>query len=80
MRDGVKVRQDLQRDKGKGNEQERDRENNTRIEMEQMRLLKMWVSVRVNMERCQGSRLITDKAISEEVNVHHNQGSKYNQE
>jgi len=26
MKDGVKVRQDLQRDKGKGNEQERDRE------------------------------------------------------
>jgi hypothetical protein len=38
MKDGVKVRQDLQHDKGKGNEQERDRENNTRIEMEQMRL------------------------------------------
>ena len=28
-KDEVKVRQDLQSDKGKGNEQERDRENNT---------------------------------------------------
>ena len=37
-KDEVMVRQDLQRDKGKGNEQERNRENNTQIEMEQMRL------------------------------------------
>jgi hypothetical protein len=34
----------------------------------------------VNPERCQGLKVITDKDLSEEVNVHKNHGSKYNQE
>jgi hypothetical protein len=33
----------------------------------------------VNIERCQGLKVITDKDVREEVNVHKNQGSKYNQ-
>jgi hypothetical protein len=40
----------------------------------------MWVSVMVNNEICQGLKVITYKDVREEVNVHKNQGSKYNQE
>jgi hypothetical protein len=79
-KDGVKVKQDLQHDNGKGNDQERDRYNNT-LELKWRRWgFEMWVSVMVKTERCQGLKVITDKDVREEVNVHKNQGSKYNQE
>jgi hypothetical protein len=34
----------------------------------------------VNMERGQGSKVIIDKDIKEEVNVHKNHESRYNEE
>jgi hypothetical protein len=40
----------------------------------------MWVIVMVNTKRCQGLKVITNNDVREEVNVHKNQGYKYNQE